>query len=140
MVNRTARRSSGIALLLILAGIGAGSAVANGSFPSGRTLESANGPLPGCNRAPAMTYSAENRRLSLRVCCNQISAPAILDGDLIRVTGPAISTRMHCGDGQATEDRFVKQIDSQRQLRWRLEGGMLILESDPPLRFRIPAS
>jgi len=127
-------------LLLCLAGIGGGSALANGSFPANRTLEAAEGPLPGCNRAPTINYSTEDRRLSLRVCCNQISAPAVLDGNILRITGAAISTRMHCGDGQASEDRFVKQIDSQRELRWRLEGGMLLLESDPPLRFRIPAS
>jgi heat shock protein HslJ len=140
MVNRTARRASGIVLLLWLAGISVGSAPANGSFPSGRTLESADGPLPGCRKAPVMTFSAENGRLGLRVCCNHIGAAAVIEGDRLRITGPMAATQMHCGAGQAAEDQFLRQIDSQQPLRWRLEGEMLILESDPPLRFRIPPS
>lgn len=127
-------------MLLGLAAIAAGGALADEVFPFNRTLEAVNGPLPGCKRAPVMTFSAENRRLSLRVCCNHVGGAAVIEADRIRMTGPMVATQMHCGAGQPAEDRFLSQIDSQRHLRWRLEGGMLILESDPPLRFRIPPS
>lgn len=85
-----------------------------------------------------MTVSRQDRRVHFRVCCNQINAPAVISGDRLRITGPAISTEMHCGEGHASEDRFLKQIDSQRQFRWRHEGGRIVLETEPPLRFRIP--
>lgn len=138
MVNSPVRSASWVALLLWLAGISAGGALANGSFPSDRQLESADGPLPGCRKAPAMTFFAENGRLSLRVCCNHIGTAAAIEGDHLRITGPIAATQMHCGKGQATEDRLLGQIDSQRQVEWRIEGETLILETEPPLRFRIP--
>ena len=139
MVNRTARNAFWATLLLSLAAT-TGGTLANGYFPFDRELAGAEGPLPGCRQAPTMTVSRQDRHVYFRVCCNRISAPAGVEGETIRITGPAVSTRMHCGAGQAAEDDFLQQIDSQRYLRWRLEGGMLLLESNPPLRFRIPAS
>lgn len=138
MVNSLPVTRIRAALAAMLLAAMAAAANANGAFPFERELAGAEGPLSGCRLSPAMTLSLRERHLHLRFCCNRITAPAQVEGETIRITGPAVSTRMYCGEGQPAEDRFLGQIDSQRSLRWRLEGGMLILESDPPLRFRIP--
>lgn len=136
MVNNRPRTALLGAFAAGFLGLTLAAAGANGTFPLGQTLTGAEGPLPGCRQAPSMTVSAD--RIHFRVCCNQISAPGRIEGDRLVITGPAIATRMHCGEGQASEDRFLKQLDSQRQIRWRQEGDRLVLETEPPLSFRMP--
>ncbi len=138
MVNGPLRHGTLVAvfgLALVLAT----NAGANGTFPFERQL-TADAPLPGCRQPPSMSASAQTRRVHFRVCCNQIGAPGTIDGDRLVITGPAIATRMHCGEGQAAEDRFLKEIDSKREIRWRYEGELIVLETEPPLRFRVPPS
>lgn len=140
MVNSPAAlrlRAAFAALLLATMSV---TANANGTFPFDRELASAEGPLPGCRQAPAMTVSRQDRHVHFRVCCNRVSAPAHVEGGTIRITGPLVSTRMYCGEGQRAEDRLLQQLDSQRQLRWRREGDLIVFETEPPLRFRIPPS
>jgi hypothetical protein len=138
MVNSrsgTGLQAAFLAGLLLFAAI---PATAQGSFPLERMLESTEGPLPGCSQTPILTVSQRSGRVHFRICCNQISAPGSIEGAFLILTGPAIATNMHCGDGQQAEDRYRGQIDSRRKIRWRQDGALIVLETDPPLRYRIP--
>jgi heat shock protein HslJ len=138
MVNSRSGTGLQAAFLAGLMLFAAGPAPAQGSFPLERKLESTEGPLPGCTQTPILTVSQRSGRVHFRICCNQISAPGSIEGGFLMLTGPAIATRMHCGDGQAAEDRFLRQIDSQRRIGWRQDGALIVLETDPPLRYRSP--
>lgn len=139
MVNgpfQSAFRAVFLALTLLLPEL----AGASGAFPFDRQLRSADAPLPGCRQAPVMTVASDSRTLHFRVCCNQISAPGAIEGDRIVFSAGARATLMYCGNPEAagSEQAFMNQIGPQKQIRWRRENDLIVLETQPPLRFRIP--
>jgi heat shock protein HslJ len=138
MVNEAAWRWYLAALTGLLLGLWPSPSAAAEEFPFDIVLESIDSPLPGCKRPPTLTITGGIGFLEFQMCCNSMRGPARVRGDRI-VFSLRGATVMNCAqEAMNGDDKLLSEFGDPKELRWRRDGDVIVIEANKTLRFRIP--